>query len=163
MRRLALALLLSAAGCDAPAPERDPSVAITPLTLPDVSLQAADGAVALRGEGPTLLHFWATWCAPCRRELPRLLRLAEELEGARVLAVTDEPWSAVVAHFGDAPVPACIARDPGGQLARTLGVAALPDNYLVDDGGVARRRVPGSIDAASRAIRAWLSSSGDPR
>jgi len=157
-RRGWLLLALALLGCDGPEPARDPSVGITPLRLPPVALERSDGTNAVLRERPTVLHFWATWCAPCRRELPGLLRLADETEGVEVIAVTDEPWRAVRGHFAPDPVPAAVARDAGGELSRAIGVRSLPDTYAVDADGVARRRVAGSRDWTDDALRAWVAS-----
>lgn len=161
---VSLAVLVLALACEAPVVAHDPSSAITPLQLPVVELETTAGRRKLGDfEQPTLLHFWATWCAPCRRELPRLGRLAQEAQNVRVVAVSDEPWSALEAHFSPGPVPPWIARDSAGELAHTLGVGPLPDTYLIDVTGVARRRVAGSIDWTSPPIRTWVDSisSGD--
>lgn len=157
IRRSWLALALLAVGCEQPATIDDPSVAITPLRLPPVELEEAGGAVAIdQVQGPIVLHFWATWCAPCRRELPGLLRLADEVHGVRVIAVTDEPLGAVRTFFAPDAVPRWIACDERRVLARALGVGSLPDTYLVDAEGVARRRVAGSLDWDRPSIRAWV-------
>ncbi|MAQ18790.1 MAG: hypothetical protein CMN30_28840 [Sandaracinus sp.] len=157
--RLVMSLVWSAVGCDDPPPRTDPSAAITPFELPDAPLERAGGDGApVRVDRPALLHFWATWCAPCRQELPSLLKLADEIDGVRVIAVSDEPWSAIEAHFAPGPVPRWIARDPAGELRRALGARTLPDTYVVDDDGVARRRVAGSLDWARPSIRAWVLS-----
>lgn len=159
----ALGLALVGLGCEEPRAAEDPSVAITPLRLPAVELARSAGEAVPAFEGVTLVHFWATWCSPCRRELPGLLRLADEVESVRVVAVTDEPWSAVEAFFAPDDVPRWIARDREGELARALGVGALPDTYVVDARGVARRRVAGPRDWADPAIRAWVQTLEAPR
>jgi thiol-disulfide isomerase/thioredoxin len=93
-----------------------------------------------------LLHFWATWCAPCQEELPGLLDAAEE-EGVPLLAVTDEPWPEVEAWF-DGEVPSAVVRDPSGEAAARWGVSALPDTYVVSEGRpTARMGGPRAWDA----------------
>lgn len=158
-----LAAVLLACEAHAPAAS-DPSAAITPMPIDSMTLEHADGArLEVRAlERPILLHFWATWCTPCRRELPVLLEAAREHD-ARVLAVsTDSEWAPVRAFFDGAPPPA-VVRDPSGVLARALGVSSLPDTYVVDGEGRATRRIAGPLDWSTPEHRAWLASTAGGR
>lgn len=96
---------------------------------------------------PVLLHFWATWCPPCRLELPALLRLAEELESeVTILAVTiDDGWAPVSEFFGG-PIPPQVVSVPSSRAAAVYGVATLPDSYLLDASGDLRSRMAGMRD-----------------
>lgn len=155
-RVLGLVIALGSVGCGGEDAERDPSAPITPLDVGARTVERSNGSErALAGSGPTLLHFWATWCAPCRRELPALLALAPDLEHVTVVAVSNESWSAIRAHFGGA-VPPWVVRDPGGELGRALGVGPLPDTYLLDSTGVARRRIAGAGAWDDARVAAWL-------
>src|SRR5512139_3280197 len=78
---------------------------------PDLELERPDGSVVrlsqLRGT-PVLLHFWATWCPPCREELPALITCVREISRARsvqLLAVSvDRDWAPVRGFFaGEVP------------------------------------------------------------
>lgn len=162
----ALAFLAVERERSAPAP--DASFAFervaTRASLPAVDLVRSDGSVvrtaALRGE-MGLLHFWATWCPPCRAELPGLLELGREAGGVRVLAVTvDRDWGPVREFFGGTILPATIPpdvlRDPSGTLAKTYEINALPDTYLLDAAGAAILRFGGARDWRSPRAREVL-------
>ena len=87
-----------------------------------------------------LVNFWATWCAPCIREMPSLDRLQAKLggEGLTVMAVSQDRKGlekaagfyeeAGLEHLG-------IFLDPKGEFARALGVTGLPTTFLVDTEG----------------------------
>ena len=111
--------------------------------------------VAWPGARARIVHFWATWCEPCRDELPGLLVLARELEGrgVEVLAVAvDDDWEQIRRFFGGNPPPeVVIARDPGAH--KRYGVSTLPDTYLVNRAGHLVERFHGTRDWRSAAAR----------
>lgn len=119
---------------------------------PALAWEARDGPGELSSE-PVLVHFWATWCAPCREELPALIAAAEA-EGVRLVAVTDEPWP-VIERFFDGSVPSVVVRDPVGDAARRWSVSGLPDTFAVRDRRV-RARVGGPRDWSDSPARTWL-------
>ncbi|HWO10111.1 MAG TPA: TlpA disulfide reductase family protein, partial [Polyangiaceae bacterium] len=109
---------------------------LVPRPAPDVQLLAANGSRGrlsdYRGR-PVLLHFWATWCPPCKAELPALLALGRELDregGARVVALaTDPDWDSVGRFFGGA-IPSEVVRGEADDVAKDFEVSVLPDTYL---------------------------------
>jgi thiol-disulfide isomerase/thioredoxin len=124
----------------------------------DAPLSGSDGrSVALRGRigEPLLVHFWATWCGPCRTELPKLVQLGRE-RGVRVLLVSvDEGWP-VVRHFFDGEVPADVVLDEGGATRRLFGVSTLPDTYLLARSGRPTVRFHGPRDWSNAKVRSVL-------
>jgi thiol-disulfide isomerase/thioredoxin len=112
-----------------------------------------------------LLNFWATWCAPCIREMPSLDRLQAKLggEGLAVVAVSEDfkGREVVVPFFERLGLEALDTYlDPDGTLAAAVGVAGLPTTLLIDREG----RVIGGLegpaewdsDEAIRFIRHYL-------
>ncbi len=122
------------------------------LAAPPLEVEHAGRARAAPG-APHLVHFWATWCAPCLEELPSLLAAAEA-EGVPLLAVTDEPWPTVQSWFGG-QVPAAVVRDRGGEALERWQVSGLPDTFAVADGRITAR-VGGARDWSSRDARRFL-------
>ncbi|MGK4008347.1 TlpA disulfide reductase family protein [Sorangium sp. So ce1036] len=130
--------------------------------VPDTAFERPDGTLlhagALRGR-PVLLHFWATWCAPCRAELPRLLELGRELEEAgrlKLVAVSvDESWEVVRAFFGG-EVPPGVVRAGAPAVQRRFGVSTLPDTFLVEEDGMMALRFTGARDWRAPEARALL-------
>jgi thiol-disulfide isomerase/thioredoxin len=120
------------------APELDAERAGAAVSVPD-----APGKVVL-------LHFWASWCSPCRAELPGLLALAEELRGEggfELYAVSvDESWAEVASMFDDGKIPAGVVRGNRLEVARQYGVQAIPDSFLLDREGRVIERYPAARD-----------------
>ncbi len=112
--------------------------------------------------GQTLLvNFWASWCAPCLREMPSLdrLRTALDGEGLRVLAVSVDANAAVARHFLDdrlglPDMPGY--HDPRMALGRALGVTALPATLILDRQGRIARRHDGPADWDSDSAIAMI-------
>lgn len=121
---------------------------------PDFSLPATDGATVrlsdLRGR-PVLLNFWATWCAPCRHELP-LLQAAQQPqgEGLVVLGINVRESPDKVSAFAselDLELPLLLDRD--GRVGDAYRVYGLPTSLLVDRDGLIAARHVGPLDAAT--------------
>ena len=90
---------------------------------------------------PTVLNLWATWCAPCRDELPALARLHRAGAGkVRVLGVvTQDSAGAAVSYAADTGLPFPSLEDRDGELLRALRRPALPVTVLLAaDGAVAK-------------------------
>lgn len=96
-----------------------------------------------------VINVWADWCAPCRREQPQLVRLADRYEddGVRFLGINfQDDRDAADAWVEEFRVPYPSLFDPAGRSAAQLGFPALPDTYVVDQGGTIRWVVYGETD-----------------
>ena len=142
-----------------------------PLAAPGFELPDMDGEQhALRDyRGKVvLLNFWATWCPPCRREMPALERLYQQLgeDGLVVLAINQwEDPDHVFAYTGELNVfPTFpILFDPDSRVSEDFGVKGLPTSFLLDQEGRLRYRAIGgrAFDhpEVERTIRALLGAS----
>lgn len=112
-----------------------------PVPLPVVALADLEGRALgpaqLRGK-MVLLNFWATWCVPCRAEMPALdaLYRAYRHRGFLVLAVNfKEPAPDVRRFVQDTKVSFPVALDVDGSVSRALKVRGLPVSFLLDPDG----------------------------
>ncbi len=105
---------------------------------------------------PVLLHFWATWCPPCKDELPQLLATGRTLareDGWAVVAVAmDENWDAVNQFFAG-EIPPEVTRNADETATRAYDLSSLPDTYIVDASGALRARIGGARDWTSTRVR----------
>jgi cytochrome c biogenesis protein CcmG/thiol:disulfide interchange protein DsbE len=143
MRRTWIVALLLAAGCAATRPTWHAS----PLVGKPVEVTARDlegNEVRLQGQSGRVLvvDFWATWCDPCRDQLPFLDRLSRDYaeEGLEVYAIAfDEDRAAVEQFLEGSPVSFPVLWEKGGgELPERLEVTRLPTTLLVDRAGVVR-------------------------
>jgi thiol-disulfide isomerase/thioredoxin len=108
-----------------------------------------------------LLNIWATWCPPCRAEMPTLDRLAGEMEGpdfAVIALSTDRGGAERVARFyNDMQIENLrVMLDRSGDFARQAGVLGLPVTLILDRRGREIARLLGDADWASPEARAIL-------
>jgi len=108
---------------------------------PDFSIKADNGRTYTKanfGGKLLILNFWATWCPPCREELPSLDALQRTLgpRGLVVLAVSVDKDEKVYRDFLAANnVAVTTARDPGQDINREYGTVQFPESYIIDQNG----------------------------
>ncbi len=109
-----------------------------------------------------LLNFWATWCAPCREEMPALNSLQKEFGDDDFAVVTiasgRNPLPAIEKFFAEAEVDSLpVLLDPRQNLAREFGVVAMPATFLIDADGNEVARILGPADWATDTAREVVS------
>ena len=97
---------------------------------------------------PVLLNFWATWCGPCRSEMPHLEVVYKEWKdkGLTFFAVNVGERSTDVISFMDYfgfSMPVLL--DNAKTVMRKYGVSGIPTTYFIDDDGIIQGRVPGAF------------------
>ena len=122
---------------------------------PDFTLQGLDGnqvrLADLRGQ-KVVVNFWATWCPPCRSEMPDLDRVARESrgEGVVVLAVDQmESPDTVRGYLRELSLGLDPVLDERGDVAQLYRVNALPTSFFVDASGVVREVHVGPLSRAT--------------
>jgi cytochrome c biogenesis protein CcmG, thiol:disulfide interchange protein DsbE len=106
-----------------------------------------------------LLNVWATWCPPCRYEMPSMQRLYDEFEGEpfEIVAVSldaeagevgllgrmgRDPW----AYADSLSLTFPILHDPGGKVFRSYRMSGVPESFLIGRDGTIYRKVSGAIE-----------------
>ncbi len=125
-----------------------------PMAAPTAGFARVDGTEGDLSDyagSVVVLNFWATWCAPCRAEMPSLQALQDSLgpEGLEVVTIAfgrhnpvamERFWAA--AGITDLP----LHLDAGTELARGLGVAGLPHSFILDRDGRVIAELVGEAD-----------------
>lgn len=176
MRKLVLAVLYTAFALGAnPGAAADLAPLLTgemaklipaaePAPLPEAVLTTGEGTETSladhRGKW-LVVNFWATWCAPCRREMPSLDRLQAAMPDIAVLPVATgrndpERIAAFYAEAGVTTLP--VLRDPKSQLGRAMGVLGLPVTVIVDPEGREVARLIGGAEWDSPEALAVLAA-----
>lgn len=157
-----LVVVLAAAGCSgdsdakqAPAMGRE---------APEFQLQSLDGQTVSLGDlrgGPVIVNFWATWCGPCRMEMPALQEVYQDREWAErglvILAVNlGEPASDVRKFMESNRLSFTVLLDTEKEMGLMYNVSAIPTTYLIDNSGIIRYIKVGAFRQRSEIDRLLL-------
>jgi thiol-disulfide isomerase/thioredoxin len=130
----------------------------------DFSLPLVEGKTRSLGsyKGKVVfLNFWATWCGPCRSEMPSIESLYKKFgdKGFEILAVNCAEDKATVSSYlknGGFSFPVLL--DPDGRVSLNYGVQSIPTTFLIDRDGMIVLRLIGSIDWNTPKIHAAMES-----
>ena len=129
--------------------ESTPQNALPAFTLPDLSGQQRSIS---EWQGKILIiNFWATWCPPCRKEIPEFIKLQQELgdQGLQFIGIAIEEKTSVEEYIDFVKInyPILIGEDAGIALSQKMGntINALPFSIVVDNKGNIVHRQPGEF------------------
>ena len=128
---------------------RAPAFTLTDLGGKKVSLKDFRGKLVL-------LNFWATWCAPCREEMPSMERLYLRFKDKEFVIVgvnVKDRRNDALSFLKELKITFPIALDPDGQVGLLYGAWGLPATYLIDPKGTAIARAWGPADWDSQGAR----------
>lgn len=129
-----------------------PDFTVKDLEGKDVKLSALKGSVVL-------VNFWATWCPPCKEEIPSMIKLNKAMAGKpfRMLAISlDEGGKGDVQKFfkGNNDLPTCF--DPDGKVSQLYGTTGVPETFIVDKQGIIQKKVVGGMDWGTPEVISYL-------
>lgn len=121
---------------------------------PDISLMDMDGNQMklsdLKGK-KVFLNFWATWCPPCREEMPDIEKMKEKYgNDLTIIAVSSaESKDTVAAFLQEYSYTFSIYLDEDSSISRTYQLSAIPTSYFIDEDGIIQQKSVGAIDFES--------------
>ena len=122
------------------------------FTLPD--LQGKMHGLPPQGE-VILLNFWATWCPPCRKEMPSMAELHRKYadKGLKVVAISvDKDIKDLDAFVREYKLPFQVLHDADSQVSHSYGVFRYPETFLICRQGNVRYHLVGAIEWMSKSI-----------
>jgi thiol-disulfide isomerase/thioredoxin len=124
---------------------------------------ASGDSVAIRAHyrgHVTLVNIWATWCGPCKEEMPSMQLLYDSLRSAgfRIAAVSidRDDADAVKSFASDLKLSFDILQDRSGEIQQAYQTTGVPESFLLDTNGVIMKRVIGAHNWASPANQALV-------
>ena len=161
-RLLTTALTLGALPLQAQEPGPKPQPWPAGRAVPALELPGFDGPAwrlaGARGQ-VVLLNFWASWCEPCRAEMPSLELLAERHVKDRLVVVAvnfRETDASIRRYLAQWPITLNIVRDADGAAARAWGVRIFPTTVVIGRDGRPAFTVTGEVDWTGAEARRWL-------
>jgi thiol-disulfide isomerase/thioredoxin len=157
-------MLLALSSCTKTESLKNPPIAKENNPAPEISVMAlSDGTYLklsdLKGK-VVLLNFWATWCPPCREEIPSMMKLNRAMTGKpfQMVAVSiDEGGKPAIESFfkeSGFTLPAYL--DPEGKAVRAYGVTGVPESFIVDKKGIIVKKIIGGIAWDSADVASFL-------
>ena len=117
-------------------------------------------AESLKGK-KVVMNFWATWCAPCKEELPTLQVFSELQDPSKTVVLTinvKEPPSRALRFMQNNQITLPLIPDPQGEWAKHFGVKVFPTTLLVAPSGQIQWRIVGEVDWSAQTPQSWLDS-----
>ncbi len=138
-----------------------------PFPLAEIYLTRSLGDDPAAAQGKTLVvNFWATWCAPCRKEMPELQRLSERLDPAKyaVIGISVDRDAHLAREFLIAhDIRFHVRHDPDLRLAKTLlGIDAFPVTFVVSPDAIVVERIDGALAAPPASLGIIASGESGP-
>jgi thiol-disulfide isomerase/thioredoxin len=131
---------------------------------PDFTLEAVSGQKTtlsdLRGN-VVLVNFWASWCSPCREEIPSLVRLQKAMSGRSFrmlpIAVDNGGREPVRRYLNRSGISLSTLLDPQNIVGRQYGITGIPETFIVDKEGTIAKKIVGPLEWDAPEMVRYLS------
>ncbi|MGC2049021.1 MAG: protein disulfide oxidoreductase [Gallionella sp.] len=124
--------------------------------LQGVLLGGSAYALPARPEQPVLVHFWATWCLPCRAEQDNIAAIAQDHPNTITVAMRSGNDAEVAKHLAEQKLHFPVLNDADGRLSTAWGVNAVPASFIISPDGQIRFVEVGYTTALGLRFRLWL-------
>lgn len=117
---------------------------------PDFRLKNLDGQFVTLSEfrgKPVLINFWASWCQPCREEMPYLQQVYDEWTSKGLVLLTidmGETPAAINKFFAENNLSLPVLLDTDKEVGREYGITGVPETFLIDKNGIIRKKQIGA-------------------
>jgi peroxiredoxin len=153
-------LLIALPGCS---PKEAKQPAMEGNTAPDFVLKDLSGKEiklsSLRGK-VVVLNFWATWCPPCREEVPSMMRLNRAMAGKpfQMLAVSEDEGGkeTIEKYFSTSGTMLPALLDTGQKVGQRYGLTGVPETFVIDTKGVILKKIIGAMDWSDPKVIGFL-------
>jgi thiol-disulfide isomerase/thioredoxin len=130
-----------------------PDFTVKDLEAKEQKLSALKGKVVM-------VNFWATWCPPCKEEIPSMMKLNQSMAGKpfQMLAISvDEGGKAAVeGFFKKSGLSLPVYLDSDGAVSRSYGTTGVPETFIVDKNGLIQKKIVGGMDWSSPDVIAYM-------
>lgn len=129
-----------------------PDFTVKDLEGKDLTLSSLKGSVVL-------VNFWATWCPPCKEEIPSMVKLNKAMAGKafRMLALSvDEGGKEAVNTFFKGSKELPVYLDTDAKISQLYGTTGVPETYIVDKQGIIQKKIVGGIDWSAPEVSIYL-------
>ena len=119
------------------------------VKAPDFALQSIEGEEvklsSLKGE-KVILNFWATWCGPCKAEMPAIEKFHGNHKDVNVIAVNTDPDADVKGFADQLGLTFPIVLDEEDRTMKNYSVMGIPTTYFIDEQGIITQKYIGEMD-----------------